>query len=412
MIHSARMQYDVVPLDGNRSAQARVQTVSGAIAVALSGLLGGWMLYNALPADGERVAMGLTLVEAPPPATATSRVAAALHQQPALAPPAVLTASVYGALADPTLSRGVAPVSIAQAFPLGSDFALGAPSAPPTAVAAAPSSPVVVAEAEPEAPDMIMSEESAPSGPAEPERILPKQTVPEVVETVPLPAPRPPEQATPEVSDAVPLPAPRPPELRSSANHEPPRASGREFVQQNRTVVAQTPPDNRSFFEKLFGSSQHSGTTLAYASPDDGGPRNSRLTGITPSTGYDRYTAIYDIAAHTVYMPDGTRLEAHSGLGNMIDDPRYVHERNRGATPPHVYDLGVRTELFHGVQALRLSPVGGGDIYGRTGLLAHTYMLGPSGQSNGCVSFRNYNAFLQAFRNGEVKRLAVVARMN
>jgi hypothetical protein len=38
-------------------------------------------------------------------------------------------------------------------------------------------------------------------------------------------------------------------------------------------------------------------------------------------------------------------------------------------------------------------------------------MLGPNGDSNGCVSFRDYNAFLQAYRNGEIKRLAVVARL-
>ena len=30
--------------------------------------------------------------------------------------------------------------------------------------------------------------------------------------------------------------------------------------------------------------------------------------------------------------------------------------------------------------------------------------------SNGCVSFKDYNAFLQAYQNGEVKRLVVVAR--
>jgi hypothetical protein len=28
------------------------------------------------------------------------------------------------------------------------------------------------------------------------------------------------------------------------------------------------------------------------------------------------------------------------------------------------------------------------------------------------VSFRNYNAFLRAFQNGEVKRLVIVARLN
>jgi Protein of unknown function (DUF2778) len=68
--------------------------------------------------------------------------------------------------------------------------------------------------------------------------------------------------------------------------------------------------------------------------------------------------------------------------------------------------------LFHGVAALRLTPVGGeGAIYGRAGLLAHTYMLGPNGDSNGCVSFRDYNAFLNAYRNQGVRRLAVVAHL-
>jgi hypothetical protein len=95
-----------------------------------------------------------------------------------------------------------------------------------------------------------------------------------------------------------------------------------------------------------------------------------------------------------------------------MDDPRYVHEKMRGATPPNVYALQPREQLFHGVQALRLIPIGNGDLFGRNGLLAHTYMLGPNGDSNGCVSFKNYDAFLQAYQNGEIKRLAVVASMN
>ncbi|MBV8593120.1 MAG: DUF2778 domain-containing protein [Caulobacteraceae bacterium] len=119
---------------------------------------------------------------------------------------------------------------------------------------------------------------------------------------------------------------------------------------------------------------------------------------------------MYDIAGHTVRLPDGTKLEAHSGLGDLIDDPRYVNEPDRGATPPHLYDLTPRESLFHGVQALRLTPVGPGDVFGRSGLLAHPYMLGPRGDSNGCVSFKDYDAFLRAYTNGEVKRLAVVAR--
>ena len=127
---------------------------------------------------------------------------------------------------------------------------------------------------------------------------------------------------------------------------------------------------------------------------------------------FDRYTAVYDISAHVVYLPNGTRLEAHSGLGERLDDPRFANERGRGVTPPHLYDLTPREASFHGVQALRLNPVGDGDLFGRAGLLAHSYMLGPNGDSNGCVSFRDYDAFLQAYQSGQVKRLAVVARLN
>jgi hypothetical protein len=127
----------------------------------------------------------------------------------------------------------------------------------------------------------------------------------------------------------------------------------------------------------------------------------------------DGLTAIYDISARTVYLPNGAKLEAHSGLRDKLDDPRYVHVKMWGATPPHTYDLAPRESLFHGVEALRLIPVGGeGEIFGRTGLLAHSFMLGPKGDSNGCVSFRNYEAFLRAYKNGVVKRLVVVARLS
>ncbi len=89
------------------------------------------------------------------------------------------------------------------------------------------------------------------------------------------------------------------------------------------------------------------------------------------------------------------------GSGRCGTIPAHVDEKDRGATPPHLYDLTLREDLFHGVQALRLNPVGGASsIFDRVGLLAHTYMLGPNGDSNGCVSFKNYDAFLQAFQIG------------
>ena len=113
-----------------------------------------------------------------------------------------------------------------------------------------------------------------------------------------------------------------------------------------------------------------------------------------------------------MYLPDGTKLEAHSGLGFKMDDVRYAHVRMQGVTPPHIYELSPRESLFHGVPALRLNPIGGEDkIFGRDGLLAHTYMLGGNGQSNGCVSFKDYYAFLNAYKNQGIRKLAVVARV-
>jgi hypothetical protein len=132
---------------------------------------------------------------------------------------------------------------------------------------------------------------------------------------------------------------------------------------------------------------------------------------VFPPAGYDKWTAIYDISAHTVYLPSGLRLEAHSGLGSLIDDPRHVDESDRGATPPQLYELTLRESLFHGVQALRLTPIGGGFSFNRVGLLAHPYMLGANGDSNGCVAFKHYDAFLHSFQSGEIKRLLVVARL-
>src|SRR5262249_30113391 len=82
-----------------------------------------------------------------------------------------------------------------------------------------------------------------------------------------------------------------------------------------------------------------------------------------------------------------------------------------GPTPPNTYKLVMREEPFHGIRAIRLVPVGDGKMFGRDGLLAHSYMLGPNGQSNGCVSFGDYPAFLDAYLKGEVDRLVVVEHL-
>jgi hypothetical protein len=124
--------------------------------------------------------------------------------------------------------------------------------------------------------------------------------------------------------------------------------------------------------------------------------------------GYDNETAVYDLAAHAVYLPNGTVLEAHSGMGSLRDDLEHVSVPNLGATPPAVYSLKPREKDFHGVAAIRMTPVDGSDIFGRSGLLVHSYMLGPNGDSNGCISVREYDRFLKAFNDGQFTHIAVV----
>ena len=236
----------------------------------------------------------------------------------------------------------------------------------------------------------------------------------------------------------MPLPPARPPELNAPVAPAPARRPPQPSVA---TAPPAAPVDNRSVIQKLFGLGQPSAPTVASIAPASGAASRtassasavasaaaatenrggagrgplfsfpSPFGGSAPVSGYDRYTAVYDISARVVYLPDGTRLEAHSGLGEALDNPRYVSERARGPTPPHVYQLTLREGSFHGVQALRLNPVGEGGIYGRAGLLAHPFMLGPNGDSNGCVSVKDYEAFLKAYENGQINKLAVVARL-
>ncbi|CDX41020.1 conserved hypothetical protein [Mesorhizobium sp. SOD10] len=153
---------------------------------------------------------------------------------------------------------------------------------------------------------------------------------------------------------------------------------------------------------------------LAYAKPDtpESGGLGSAFRNLFngPSTGNG--VAVYDISARTVYMPDGSKLEAHSGLGSMVDQPRFVDRKNVGPTPPDTYNLSIRESRFHGVEAIRLTPASGRNKYGRNGLLAHTYMLrGGRAESNGCVVFKDYHRFLAAYKKGKIKRLVVVPRL-
>jgi hypothetical protein len=201
-----------------------------------------------------------------------------------------------------------------------------------------------------------------------------------------------PAPSTPTAEAAIPLPRARP----VLAN-----------LQSVRSDPASVSSDNRTMFEKLADLVPMR-FSLASLTPGDGllGERKDLA-----SLGYDGQTAVYDISAQAVYLPNGTKLEAHSGLGGLMDNPAHVDQRMVGATPPNVYDLKPREKLFHGVAALRMTPVGENEMHGRTGLLVHSYMLGPNGDSNGCVSIKDYDRFLAAYRNGDVKRLVVVPSM-
>jgi hypothetical protein len=193
------------------------------------------------------------------------------------------------------------------------------------------------------------------------------------------------------IAAAPPLPRSRPAEALALQNSEASRADG-----------------DRTLLQKLSNLFPAARITLASLTPSVG--YQSESPDLT-SSGFDSFTAVYDISARAVYLPNGSKLEAHSGLGNLKDDPTHVNERNVGATPPAVYDLKPREQLFHGVQALRMIPLEGNATLGRAGLLAHSYMLGSAGDSNGCVSIKDYDKFLAAFQKGEIKRLVVVTSL-
>lgn len=321
-------------------------------------------------------------------------------QSVAVRTPQAIVNNVFAALPEPAPLIS-APVTVASASALMFEDRFGAAAA--QGVAPTPQSePVKLASASPssesakllDTPKLVSVSASIESS--------------KVKQTASQPAP---------VKLAALAPATDPVEVKSAKGAG---ASVRDMAQRAKAAVMSIASnDKQSIIEKLWGTPKPAshGSLLSFASADASvtgslGPTlNPALAGAQPR--YDRQTAVYDITARAVYLPDGTKLEAHSGLGSKLDDPKYAHVRMHGVTPPHVYDLTPREALFHGVPALRLTPVGGEDaIYGRSGLLAHTYMLGPNGDSNGCVSFKDYYAFLNAYREKGIKRLAVVARVD
>src|SRR5262249_50924005 len=130
---------------------------------------------------------------------------------------------------------------------------------------------------------------------------------------------------------------------------------------------ARAPSPGAEEREIANSATMQSGPKLASASTAPANVGRKRVASLEPppkeqtsAPEDDSRTAIYDISARTVYLPNGRRLEAHSGLGRHMDDIRYVNLRGEGPTPPNTYKLVMREAPFHGVHAIRLVPVGDG----------------------------------------------------
>ena len=389
MSNSTSAWFDSAVFKSKRSSRKSVpQNFLGGAAIACLVLGSAWTVYaNVFRADVY-------------PTLGSANFAAPVVRQPAevaARKPQTIVSEAFAALGE-------------QATPVAKPAALGPSSTlsfDDRFAAAAPQG--VEPKPQPETPRLA----EAPKPPSGTSKLAdaakPKSETPKLAE-----APK--SKATAPVQVAA-LPPQRPAEAPEAKS---PASAVRDMAQRAKAAVMSLASNERqSITEKLWGKQPSHGSLLAYASADAsvtgslgqelGQNQNPALGGSAP---YDRSTAVYDISAHTVYLPDGSKLEAHSGLGSELDDPHSARIRMRGVTPPHIYELKPREALFHGVPALRLTPIGGEDaIYGRSGLLAHTYMLGPNGDSNGCVSFKDYNAFLNAYRNQGIKRLAVVARV-
>lgn len=365
--------------------------------VAVAGLVLGcaWTIYSNVLSAGIYPSMNNAVVDAH-----VIKRSVAASARPAR-PPA---GNAMAALSDPAAQSSRAE-TLSPRIMFNERFA----AAEAQSVAPAPVEPTKLADASPPDEPIGAVQAVKPVDAPKLAEVPKKAAAPKLAE-----APKSKEAAPAQV--ALNVPAPKQADAKLAAKSA--GASVRDMAQRAKAAVMSLASNDRpTMVEKLWGKQPSHGPLLSYASADasitgslpDSRAQNPMLGGSPP---YDKQTAVYDISAHTVYLPDGTRLEAHSGLGSRLDDVRYSNVRMQGVTPPHIYELTPREALFHGVPALRLSPIGGEDkIFGRSGLLAHTYMLGPNGDSNGCVSFKDYYAFLRAYREQGIKRLAVLAKV-
>jgi hypothetical protein len=179
------------------------------------------------------------------------------------------------------------------------------------------------------------------------------------------------------------------------------------------TVVTDRQPADEKPVARKKLDDKDSKEDVAYAKPERSLFRDLFKSKANDSAwpGKGTKVAIYDVSNATVYLPDGTRLRAHSGIGRMRDNPRYEHVTMRGPTPAGTYRLSMREKRFYGVEAIRMTSIDGRNPKNRTGLLTHTNLLRGQTGSHGCVAFQSYQPFLRAFKRGQITMLVVVPEL-
>jgi len=128
----------------------------------------------------------------------------------------------------------------------------------------------------------------------------------------------------PTIEVATPLPLPRPDNIaRQSVARTPP------VVIEPQLAALPPEPQPKSgepgILDKLFADPDRAAKAVLAANPN---------------------TVLYDITKRVVYLPDGDKLEAHSGFGEWIDDPESVHRKMVGVTPPNVYAVSFAKSRF------------------------------------------------------------------
>src|SRR5262245_59524143 len=159
----------------------------------------------------------------------------------------------------------------------------------------------------------------------------------------------------PSAPRAAPMPAPAAPRAAARAlaarvaPNKPEQAPERPATAPYRVASLGDTPI-RTAYASVDSPSRDSGTDdsiLKKMTPRDPAPTDAATKDVVakdgPLAGIDlTRTAVYDIAARIVYLPNGQRLEAHSGLGEHMDEIRSVNLRSLGPTPPGLYELTMR----------------------------------------------------------------------